>query len=85
MSEAPAAAAKRIKLAVNHLQEAGVEDCLIVFEGLDRDNRVRPYVIRIGSPSACLEFAQFAAEYLENERDCTVYGMDDEELGEYED
>ena len=84
MSQPTSAMAKRIRLAVDHLQEAGIQDCLIVFEGMDSQEKVRPFVIRIGSPSACLEFAQFAAEYLENERDCTVYGVDESE-DDYED
>jgi hypothetical protein len=77
MSKATRAVEKRIRLAVNHLQEAGIDDCLIVFEGRDSQDKVRPFVIRMGSPSACLEFAQFSAEYLQNERDCTVYGIDE--------
>ena len=85
MSQATRAVEKRIKLAVNHLQEAGIDDCLIVFEGRDSKDKVRPFVIRMGSPSACLEFAQFSAEYLQNERDCTVYGIDPGDDEEYED
>ena len=76
----PAAAQKRVKLAVEHLQEAGIDDCLIVFEGLDDKGRVRPFCLQIGSPSACLEFARYAVERLENERDCTVYGVEDDEI-----
>jgi len=72
-------AQKRLRLAVGHIQEAGIDDCLIVFEGLDDKGAVRPFVLSLGSPSACLEFARYAVERLEMHRDCTVYGIDEED------
>lgn len=74
------AAQKRIVLAVDHLKEAGIDDCLIVFEGADDQNRVRPFCLVIGSPSASLEFARYAVERLEGERDVAVYGLEDEDI-----
>ena len=79
------AAQKRIILACDHLKEAGIDDCLIVFEGADDRNRVRPFALVLGSPSACLEFARYAVERLEGARDCAVYGIEDEDEDEYED
>lgn len=78
------AAQKRIVLAVDHLKEAGIDDCLIVFEGADDRGRVRPFALVIGSPSASLEFARYAVERLEGERDIAVYGAVEDE-GDCED
>lgn len=78
------AAQKRIRLAVDNLQEAGINDCLIVFEGADDKDRVRPFALVIGSKAASLEFARYAVERLEGERDIAVYGIEEDE-DEYED
>lgn len=75
----PAAVKKRLHLAVEHLQEAGVRDCMIAFEGTDEDGSVHPYVLRIGSPMACLALAQFASDYLEQQRNSGIYQNEDDD------
>ena len=54
----PEVAQHLVQQAVRNLNEAGIDDCPIVFEGLDDKDRVRPFCLKIGSPSACLEDRQ---------------------------
>lgn len=72
-------ATKRLGLAVDHLKEAGINDALIVFEAQDESGEVSPYLIRIGSPMACLALASYASDYLESIRNAKIYTEEDED------
>ena len=64
---------ERIYVAVAQLREAGVNDAVIAFEALDDNGEVQPFVIRVGSPMACLALAEFASDYLESRRNAAIY------------
>lgn len=64
---------ERIKRAIDELREAGISDCVLCFEAMDETQNIAPYVIRVGSPMACLALAEFAGDYLRELRDGSIH------------
>ncbi len=57
---------ERIRRAMKLLQDCGIKDAVLVFEG-EAGGDIVPHIVKVGSPLACLAMSEWAATYQREE------------------
>ncbi len=57
---------ERLRKVVEALQDCGIDNACLVFEG-DTSEGMKPHVLRVGSPIACLALTEWAASFQHEE------------------